>query len=621
MSILFNKNDFNISIKKINNGILCDLISWEINNFDNEIKIINFNNKILNLKVKNLIICEINFNTLTFNCNNYHLEKLIRKSLDKDIIKCLNNLNFLLKNNTIDIKKNETNMNWNPYDYLDIIKKYSFDINLLKENAYKKNIFNIHSSNDYIIDIVINEIKILDDNNYNLIFNDNNIFNFDVILKKVNSYEIKMNIDLESYYYPNYPPLISFYDNFNDYLENKIINLSYLNLENWNSKNTLLNLLNHITKILDQNLNEIFEIEEKFKNLNLIFSKISSLNKIVISNNNLNYNIGQKNTNSFFSKNREDINIENFYEKKLFKKLFFELDILSKDPKLFSFLEKSDLLNIIEFYIEKFSFENLNIINSHCIYNIIFSIIDMFKFKIKNEEKLNILRNKICNNESNEMIKSSNVMKKFLVTESLFKNYYYENYHCSSIINKNSIKKINEELIEYKNYLSNNYSIFITYNKYDCKNLMVLIIGSKNSFCENGCFIFHILCEDYPNKIPKIYFEKNDILPILNKDLNNEIYKNWDKNNSKILQILNLIESKIFDKNSLFNKYLKNNNQFKYEIYKYAILDKLTNPYEEFKELIINHFKLKKNDIILSIKNDNNFNNLNIEIIDELNKL
>ena len=116
----------------------------------------------------------------------------------------------------------------------------------------------------------------------------------------------------------------------------------------------------------------------------------------------------------------------------------------------------------------------------------------MFNFEIINQEEYNIIKNKICN-ESNEVSNSFNIMKDFLVTESLFKNYYYENYHRSSIINKNSIKKINEELIEYKNLVSDDYSIFITYNKYDCKNLMVLIIGSKNSFCENGCFIFHIL--------------------------------------------------------------------------------------------------------------------------------
>ena len=122
---------------------------------------------------------------------------------------------------------------------------------------------------------------------------------------------------------------------------------------------------------------------------------------------------------------------------------------------------------------------------------------------------------------------------------------------------------------------------------------MALIIGSKNSLCENGCFIFHILCDDYQIKFQKFIFEKNDILPILNKEFYNEIYKNWNKNNTSIIQILNLIQLNISNKDSIINKYLKND-KLKYELYKYAIFDKLTNPYEEFNELIINHFKLKK---------------------------
>ena len=92
------------------------------------------------------------------------------------------------------------------------------------------------------------------------------------------------------------------------------------------------------------------------------------------------------------------------------------------------------------------------------------------------------------------------------------------------------------------------------------------------------------------------------------------------KNNTSIIQILNLIQLNISNKDSIINKYLKND-KLKYELYKYAIFDKLTNPYEEFNELIINHFKLKKNDIILNIKNDNILNNLNLEIIHELNNL
>ena len=179
MTNIFYKNDFNISIDNVNNGTLCDLLSWEINNFNTEFKIINFTNKLLNLKIKNNINCEIDFKYLTFNCNNKNLEKLIEKSFDPNIITFLNNFNLILKNNDFDDDKNEI-INWNPYDYLNIKNKCSFDINLLKENAYKKNIINSFSSNQYIIDIIINEIINLDNNNYELIFTDNNIFNFEI---------------------------------------------------------------------------------------------------------------------------------------------------------------------------------------------------------------------------------------------------------------------------------------------------------------------------------------------------------------------------------------------------------------------------------------------------------
>ena len=629
MSKIFNKNDFNISLKNINNGVLCDILSWEINNFDNEIKIINFSNNLLNLKIKNIINCQIDFNTLSYNCDNPNFNKFIKKSLDSDIIKFIKNFNLILKNNNIDIKKDHNIINWNPYDYLDNKKKYSFDINLLKQNSLKKiEIYNSYLPKEHIIDIIINELKILDDNNYELIFKDNNLFNFDVNLKIKNSYDIKMNIDLESYYYPYYPPLISFYDNFNDNLENILINLSYLKLDNWKSENKLINVLNHLINIINDNLKEIYKTDDNFRNLNLLISKIISLNKIKL---NKIYDISSDFilSNKFFSKNEEYINIKNIFEIKLFKNLFNELNTLKNHDNLISFLNNSDLSFVVEYYIKKYKFDDMNIINKYNIYNIIFSIVDMVNLKIINLDEYNILKNKIYNyeNTNNKLIdleKSyQNILKNFLVTESLFKNYYFKNYHCSSKINKNSIKKITQELINFKNTIFNNPSIFITYDKYDCKNLMALIIESNNSFCENGCFIFHILCEDYPDKCPKIYFEKNDIIPILNIDFKNEINKNWNKNNSSILQILNLIQYKI---NFLLKKFndLKYNDQKSnliYQIYKYAILNKLNNPYEEFKEIIFNHFKLKKNDIILKIKNDNNINNLGIEIIDKLIKL
>ena len=64
------------------------------------------------------------------------------------------------------------------------------------------------------------------------------------------------------------------------------------------------------------------------------------------------------------------------------------------------------------------------------------------------------------------------------------------------------------------------------------------------------------------------------------------------------------------------------NSKLVYNTYKYAILDKIINPNEEFKDVILNHFKLKKNDIILNINNNNILKDLiNLDILEKLNNL
>ena len=137
MSNIFYKNDFNILVKKVNNGKLCDLLSWEINSFDKEIKINNYIDNKLFLKIKNEIECEINLDDFSYKCNNINLEKLINSSLNSDLIIFLDKLNSLLKNNEIEIEKNDIEI-WNPYRNLNTKKKYPFDLNLLKQKAFKK---------------------------------------------------------------------------------------------------------------------------------------------------------------------------------------------------------------------------------------------------------------------------------------------------------------------------------------------------------------------------------------------------------------------------------------------------------------------------------------------------
>ena len=218
-------------------------------------------------------------------------------------------------------------------------------------------------------------------------------------------------------------------------------------------------------------------------------------------------------------------------------------------------------------------------------------------------------------------------MNQFLVNESKFKNFYFENYSCSSN-NDKCINRIKKELISIKNLplISYNSSIFIKYDKDDYKKIMALITGPKGTPYEDGCFIFHILINDnYPNSAPQVYFETtygskinfnpnlhNDgkiNLSLLGTNFEDRYSDNWDKDNSTLVDILKSIQNNIFVKEPLFlqsiyknlqltEKGIKLSNEYNEKIkkytYEYAILDKLKNPNEEFTDVIINHFKLKK---------------------------
>ena len=674
MSNIFYKNDFNILVKKVNNGKLCDLLSWEINSFDKEIKINNYIDNKLFLKIKNEIECEINLDDFSYKCNNINLEKLINSSLNSDLIIFLDKLNSLLKNNEIEIEKNDIEI-WNPYRNLNTKKKYPFDLNLLKEKAFKKNCNNLHLSKEYLIDIIVNEIKILSDNNFELSFIENDIFNIDINLQNFNNLDdIKINIDLNSYYYPYYPPLLSFYDNFNENLENKIANLSNLKLEKWSNKsNDLLNIINNIFDFINDNVNEVIKVNEKFNFLNLLINKMISFNNIKLyDGNDLDLNLKSSTKNIWnFRDNIKNYNVKKIYELNLFDKLNNEINKFKDDDDLISYVENSNLSVLIEYYINKYNLLQLDIINNYKIFDIIFSIIKITNYNIINLNKFKILQNEILEyNDTNDELYNkiinyeinipenepdndnyTNIMKQYLVYESQFKNYYFENYSCSSKVNNQCIKRITKELISYKNSIMafNNSSIFITYNKNNCKQLMALIIGPKNTPYEYGCFIFNILIGDnYPNVPPKLYFEttnNNKIkfspkLPIDGKvilsylDNNIKGDETWNKEKSTLLDILISIQSKIFVKEplqeeSLYQKLSEKNleltNEYNskvlYNTYKYAILDKITNPNEEFKDVILNHFKLKKNDISFNIKNNNYLKDLNLDILKKLNNI
>jgi baculoviral IAP repeat-containing protein 6 len=608
MSSIFYKNDFNISIKEVNNGVLCDILSWDTNNFDKEIKINNFINNTLYLTAKEKFDFKINFDNLSYSCCNLQLENLIKKNLTSDIINFLDNINTELKK--IEIEENNNKIDWNPYDYLNTKKHYPFDINLLIRNAYNNNFDYLEFPKEHIIDQVIDEIKLLSDNNFELVFNDNNLFNFDVKLKTIE--EVFVNVDLSSFHYPYYPPLISFYNKFNDNIENKITNLYY-----WSDMkdNNLNSIMNDIKVIIDKN--EMYEIEDNFKKLHLLICKIVCINDLS------------------YEKKKNNI-VKHFMELNLCNQLLNEINLVKSNDNFDSFIQESKLSDIIEYYVSQYNLLKLDMINNYKIFNIIIDIVEKINYNIVDLNKFDILQKEIIeyNNINDPLFKKilnykitdfennnlndeyTSIMKEYSVNEFKFKNHYFNNFPCSSTTNNNFMKRISKEIISYKNLslVSNDTSIFIKYDKYDYKKLMALITGPKNTPYENGCFIFHILLDDYyPNLPPKIYFETTmHFHPYLNK--NGEIilskFEKWNKDQSTLMEFLILIQKQIFQNKEIDDLY---------NTFKFNILHKITNPNEEFKDVIINHFKLKKNDLILKIQNNNNLKDL--EIIEKLNHL
>lgn len=635
MSNIIHKNDFNILLKQVENNkssiLINNALSWETTNFDKEFKIVNFTNDKLSLKIKNEIDCDINLDNLSCNCNNKEIFNLITKNLNSDLETCLNKINSSLKNFVIE-KNDNCQQIWNPYEYLNTKKTYLFNINKLKEKAYKFSFSNLDIPKEHIIDTIFEEIKVLHDNNIELIFDEDNLFNFDVKLG-----EITINIDLTTFHYPYYPPLLGFYNTFNDNFENKIINSSFLKLENWSQLKTknLLMIINYIKNIIDDN---VIDVNEDFSKINSIICKINYLNEIKLyDTDDLDFDLEKlSNKWKFNFNNIRKNNIKSLIESRLFEELLNEVN------------DDINLSYIIEYYIEKYNLISLDNFYNYKIFNIIFSIIELTDYKIINLHKLSILKNEINEydiNTDDELFKKiinydlsyteiienndeyTNIMNQFLVNESEFKNFYFENYPCSSNNNK-CINRIKKELICIKNLplISYNSSIFITYDKEDCKKIMALITGPKGTPYEDGCFIFHILINDnYPNSAPQVYFETtygstikfnpnlhNDgkvHLSLLGTNFEDRYSDNWDKDNSTLVDILLSIQNNIFVKEPLFVQAIYKNlelkekgNELSYEYnkkikkytYEYAILDKLKNPNEEFKDVILNHFKLKK---------------------------
>jgi baculoviral IAP repeat-containing protein 6 len=162
-----------------------------------------------------------------------------------------------------------------------------------------------------------------------------------------------------------------------------------------------------------------------------------------------------------------------------------------------------------------------------------------------------------------------------------------------------------------------------------------LISGPKDTPYENGLFEFHVYFpSNYPIQPPNIIFNTTGI-PKGTFRFNPNLYNNgkvclsllgtwdgyesekWNPKTSTFLQILISIQSLIFIENPYFNEPgwesnlnteigNKKSKQYNNNIYpktiEYAMIDMIKNPIYGFEEIIKNHFKYKKNEILEKIK-------------------
>lgn len=284
----------------------------------------------------------------------------------------------------------------------------------------------------------------------------------------------------------------------------------------------------------------------------------------------------------------------------------FELSILAKYMKSFC-----DELNV-------FIKINSDISNSRKDkYNKIISYFNEIKKYYSDDKQSNL--DEYCNIMTNYQFDGEGTK---------FNKFYYKNDNEKP--NKLCISKFTKELATYNSSLPINIhsSIFVRYDMNDIRNVKALIIGPKDTPYENGCFIFDILIpNNYPNEPPKVNLQTTGNGTVrFNPNLYNsgkvclsllgtwsgELGEKWNKDTSTLLQVLVSIQSLIFVENPYFNepgyekgmhtelgknKNFKYNDNIRYNTIKWAINDNITDPCPEFKDLIFNHFKLKKDEI------------------------
>ena len=261
----------------------------------------------------------------------------------------------------------------------------------------------------------------------------------------------------------------------------------------------------------------------------------------------------------------------------------------------------------------------------HNIYQTYAELIDSNKILLLNDENIDdqSIQEYYCT-----------IMKplQFANSELLSTHKFYK--YIDTKLETNAIKRVITEISSFKTSLPLNYesSIWIRISKNNMNFFTFIISGPKDTPYENGLFLFDTyLPHNYPQTEPKVlivttgnetvrfnpnlYNNGKVCLSLLGTWSGHESEK-WNSKTSTFLQVLISIQSLIFIDQPFFNepgyereintpigktKSKTYNNKIQLENINWAMIDQITNPPLGYEEVIKNHFKIKKYEIINTI--------------------
>lgn len=231
--------------------------------------------------------------------------------------------------------------------------------------------------------------------------------------------------------------------------------------------------------------------------------------------------------------------------------------------------------------------------------------------------------------ESAESLEYTETLVPYFFQVCPFKTHTFMN-NTPDTINMNLIYHQMNTLADEYTLINWGSGIFVAVDESRPYLFKFMIIGPPNTPYENGCFIFDVFLNDFPNKPPKVTFITTDGGRVR---FNPNLYNcgkvclsllgtwagpGWEPNNSTIIQIVVSIQSMIFvddpycnepglDKKAGTHASNSYNNEIRKQTHRVAIIDTLknidNNRYQPFSEIIKAHFRIKKNHIVKTLEN------------------